>query len=189
MAHNISRSWFPKFSPLVQGKYVRAFSHHTPEHSSKQTIIDRHSGGKFVQDDMTSKVQAHEISAFVKKEWPDFPEVQCHEISARHVVVSKDVPESGIRPGGFISGPTQFAMVDLGMWYAVFGAVGFEAMALTSECSIRFTRPALGRKLWARVDINSISGRNIAMTTTVWTDNVNKPTSIAQGTYVVPRKK
>jgi hypothetical protein len=93
MALNISRNWFPKFAPLVKGEYGRAFSHHTTEHSSKQKTIDRHSGGKFEQDDMTSKVQAHEISAFVKKEWPDFPEVQCHEISARHVVVSKDVPE------------------------------------------------------------------------------------------------
>ena len=32
-------------------------------------------------------------------------------------------------------------------------------MALTSELSIRFIRPAIGQTLWARVNINAINGR------------------------------
>ena len=39
--------------------------------------------------------------------------------------------------GGFISGPTQFAMADRTMRMAVLGAKGFDEMFMTNELSIR----------------------------------------------------
>ena len=98
-----------------------------------------------------------------------------------------EVAETSIRPGGFISGPTQFSIADLALWYAVFGAVGLEAMALTSELSIRFVRPALGLFLQARADLHSVGARNIVGSVTIWTDDEDKPTAVCQGTYVLPR--
>ena len=135
-------------------------------------------------------VDADSIIAFLRKEWPQADPFQSsivvHEVSARHVVVSQQVGPSSIRPGGYISGPQQFAIADMCMWFAVFGARGFCAMALTSELSIRFTRPALGTTLWARVDVNSAGRRSVASTATVWTDDEARPTAVAQGTYVLP---
>lgn len=98
-----------------------------------------------------------------------------------------DVAPSSIRPGGFISGPTQFAMADLALWYAVFGAVGLEAMALTSELSIRFVRPAVGAVLEARADLHSVGKRNIVGSVVIHTGNPERPTAICQGTYVLPK--
>lgn len=90
--------------------------------------------------------------AFLNEQWPDHPchGLMCHEVSAQHVLVSQDVPPSSVRPGGYISGPTQFSLADLGMWFGVFGVRGFEAMAMTSELSIRYLRPATGTTLWVR---------------------------------------
>jgi hypothetical protein len=77
----------------------------------------------------------------------------------------------------------------LGMWVAVWGALDrFEPMALTSELSVRFVRPAIGHVLHAHVDISAISGRSIVSTATMWTDAKERPCSIAQGTYVIPRR-
>ena len=74
-----------------------------------------------------------------------------------------------------------------GMWVAVFGAKGFNEMAMTSELSIRFLRPASGRTLWSRVDVNSEGSRALVMTATMWTEDKAKPSSVAQGTYVMPK--
>ena len=93
-----------------------------------------------------------------------------------------------LRPGGFISGPTQFARVDAVLWYLTFGAIGrIEPMALTSELSIRFLRPAQGTVLWAKATLDVAGRRNVVGTVRVWCDDrVDKPTATAQGTYVLP---
>ena len=123
--------------------------------------------------------------------WPEqCSNVTCHEVSQRHVVLSHEVPAAAMRPGGYISGPMQFCLADLGMWCAVWGVLDrFEPMALTSELSIRFLRPAIGQALWTRVDVNSVGSRSVVSTATVWTDESSreKPCSVAQGTYVLPR--
>ena len=62
----------------------------------------------------------------------------CHEIGDGFALARRDVQESDIRPGGFVSGPTQFSLADAALWYLVFVATGrIEPMALTSELSIR----------------------------------------------------
>lgn len=127
------------------------------------------------------------IARYVREQWPGAPMADCLEVSGRHALVSREVDEASIRPGGFISGPTQFSIADLALWYACFGAIGLEAMALTSELSIRFVRPALGRELHARADLHSVGGRNVVGTVTIWTDDQSRPVSVCQGTYVRPR--
>ncbi len=127
------------------------------------------------------------VQAYVAEQWGSAPSARCVEISGRHVVTTMDVQPESIRPGGFVSGPTQFALADLALWYAVFGAVGLEAMALTSELSIRFVRPATIPLLWARADLQSVGSRNVVGSVVIWTDDPDKPTAVCQGTYVLPK--
>jgi acyl-coenzyme A thioesterase PaaI-like protein len=100
------------------------------------------------------------------------------------------VEPDSIRPGGYISGPTQFALADGVLWYLVFGATErIEPMAVTSELSIRFVRPALGNVLWARATLDSISRHKMVGSVRVWVDDrPDRPSSIAQGTYALPRQ-
>lgn len=132
-------------------------------------------------------VTAASVASYVAEQWADAPAARCLEISGRHVVAEMDVAPSSIRPGGFISGPTQFGMADLSLWFAVFGAIGLEAMALTSELSIRFVRPAIGELLRARTDLHSVGSKNIVGSVVIWTDDEAKPTAVCQGTYVRPK--
>jgi acyl-coenzyme A thioesterase PaaI-like protein len=112
----------------------------------------------------------------------------CAEVGATFAVARRDVEEAELRPGGFVSGPSQFGLADAALWYLVFGATGrVEPMALTSELSIRFLRPAQGRVLWARATLESAGRRSVVGSVHVWCDDrSDKPTATAQGTYALP---
>ena len=112
----------------------------------------------------------------------------CADVGARFAVARRVVDESELRPGGFVSGPSQFGIADAALWYLVFGAIGrVEPMALTSELSIRFLRPAQGRVLWARATLESAGRRSVVGSVHVWCDDrTDKPTATAQGTYALP---
>ena len=112
----------------------------------------------------------------------------CVELGHDFAVARRIVTEAEIRPGGFVSGPTQFALADAVLWYLVFGAIGrIEPMALTSELSIRFIRPAQGSVLWAKASLEVAGRRSVVGTVHLWCDDhEEKPTSTAQGTYALP---
>lgn len=113
---------------------------------------------------------------------------ECVDLGADFAVARRDIDENELRPGAFISGPSQFGLADAAIWYLVFGATGrIEPMALTSELSIRFLRPAQGSILWARATLDVAGRRNVVGTVRVWCDERDdRPTATAQGTYVLP---
>ena len=130
----------------------------------------------------------------------------CVELGRTVAVARREVSEAELRPGAFISGPSQFGLADAALWYLVFGATGrIEPMALTSELSIRFLRPAQGSVLWARATLAvaghyrnaflldgcslarraQLAGHREAVHGLCWCPD-GKPTATAQGTYVLP---
>ena len=136
-------------------------------------------------------VTATTVNAFMKNNWfAAAGDALCHEVSKDHALVSKLPGVADLRPGGLVSGPFQFALADIGMWFATFGAYErIEPMALTSELSIRFLRPAVvadGARVWARIDVNSVGRKTMVSTATIYTDDPTRPTAVAQGTYIVP---
>lgn len=114
---------------------------------------------------------------------------RCVELGASHAVARLEIESWSLRPGAYVSGPTQFGLADAALWYLTFGAIDrVEPMALTSELSIRYLRPAHGSVLWARASLESAGSRSIVGSVKVWCDDrEDKPSSVAQGTYVLPR--
>lgn len=113
---------------------------------------------------------------------------ECVEVGPTHALARRVIDPTALRPGAYVSGPTQFGVADAALWYLVFGAVGrVEPMALTSELSIRFLRPAQGATLWGRATLESAGRRSIVGSVRVWCDDGDdRPSSVAQGTYVLP---
>ncbi len=127
------------------------------------------------------------INATVAREFPGSANV-CLELGDGWITAEL-TPEAGsLRPGGYISGPTQFALADSALWYLAFNALGrVELMALTSELSIRFLRPAIGSVLRARATLDVAGRRNVVGTVRIWVDDRDdKATAVAQGTYAIP---
>ena len=136
---------------------------------------------------MTDSFDVETINRMLAEQFPGTGNY-CVELGADFAIAGCVVTGSSIRPGGFISGPTQFALADCALWFAAFVGLGrIEPMALTSEMSIRFLRPAQGERLSARATIESVSRRSIVGTVHVWCDDRrDRITSTAQGTYAIP---
>jgi acyl-coenzyme A thioesterase PaaI-like protein len=127
------------------------------------------------------------VNEMIEREFPGTGN-NCVEVGPQHALARRIITPVELRPGGFISGPTQFGLADAALWYLTFGAVGrIEPMALTSELSVRFLRPAIGEVLWARATLEAAGRRNVVGTVHLWTDDqADKITATAQGTYVLP---
>jgi acyl-coenzyme A thioesterase PaaI-like protein len=135
----------------------------------------------------TPELTVAAINAMVAEQFPGATG-RCLEIGDAHAIAFADVADSSIRPGGFISGPTQFSLADLALWFVSFVALGrIEPMALTSELSIRYLRPAQGARLICRADLEARSRRSVVGSCHVWVDGApDRITATAQGTYAVP---
>ena len=89
-------------------------------------------------------MNADDVNVMLAEHFPGAG-ANCVELGGTYAVASTELSELSIRPGGYVSGPTQFAIADAALWYVTFVAIGrIEPMALTSELSIRFLRPAQG---------------------------------------------
>ncbi|HSF86027.1 MAG TPA: PaaI family thioesterase [Acidimicrobiia bacterium] len=112
---------------------------------------------------------------------------RCDEIGDGYAIARWIYDEAELRPGHYISGPTMFTVADTALWFAVFSVVGIESMAVTSEMSIRFLRPAQYGDVVGRATIHSTSTRRIVGTVELWVDDrPDRLVAIAPGTYVRP---
>ncbi len=136
---------------------------------------------------MASTLTIAEINAMVTEQFPGTGN-RCIELGPDHAVAAYDVTSADIRPGGFVSGPCQFAIADCALWFLAFVGLGrIEPMALTSELSIRFLRPAVGERMICRATLEAVSRRSVVGTAHVWVDGApDRITAAAQGTYAVP---
>jgi acyl-coenzyme A thioesterase PaaI-like protein len=157
--------------------------------STESTTASTTDSTRAASDDPTATTvpQVDSVNKMVEHLFPGSNNL-CHSLGSDVAVARREIAEAELRPGAFVSGPTQFGLADAALWYLVFGATGrIEPMALTSELSIRFLRPARGTVLWAKARLEVAGRRNVVGTVSVWCDDrEHKPTAIAQGTYALP---
>ena len=95
-----------------------------------------------------------------------------------------------LRPGGTVSGPTMFALADVGVYLAILARLGPVALAVTTNCSIDFLRkPAAGRDLLAEVRLLKL-GRVLAVgDVLLYSEGEDAPVARASLTYSIPPKR
>jgi acyl-coenzyme A thioesterase PaaI-like protein len=135
----------------------------------------------------TGQLTVDAVNSMVTEQFPGSRNY-CVELGPDFAVAAYDVDDASLRPGGFVSGPTQFGLVDAAFWFVTFVALGrIEPMALTSELSIRFLRPAVGTRIICRATLEAASRRSVVGTAHVWAEErPDKITATAQGTYAIP---
>lgn len=113
-----------------------------------------------------------QLDAFVTDVFPASTAdgLTCESVSVGEATVRWPLDESQLRPGGYISGPTQFRAADLAFWYAVFTEIGLEPMAVTTHLHITFLRPAVGGDLMARCRILRVGRTRIYGEVDLWVD-------------------
>lgn len=138
---------------------------------------------------MPTDLTPDQVNAFVAEVYPSSHAggIRCVELGDRMALVRWPLDESELRPGAYISGPRMFSIADSALWYASFTVIGLEPMAVTSELSIRFLRPARDGDLVGRAVLNSVSTRRIVGTVEIWVDGApDRLVAVAQGTYARP---
>ncbi len=112
---------------------------------------------------------------------------RCESIDDGAATARWTFDETQLRPGRYISGPTMFMLADTALWFAAFSVIGIESMAVTSEMSIRFLRPAQDGDLLASASLDSVSRRRIVGTIRIWVErDPDRLVAIAQGSYAIP---
>ncbi|MEO0388911.1 MAG: PaaI family thioesterase [Pseudomonadota bacterium] len=97
--------------------------------------------------------------------------------------------EGDLRPGGTVSGPAMFMLADCAFYMVVLSALGREALAVTTNCSINFLRkPAPGR-LEAEARILKLGKTLCVGDVLIRSAGVAGPVAQASLTYSIPPRR
>ena len=126
------------------------------------------------------------VNAFVARHYPaaHAQGYRCEEISAGLTRARWQLDPGALRPGGLISGPTQFGLADLCLWYLSFTVLGLAPMAVTSDLHIVFLRPASGGDLLAEATLLRAGKTRITGAVRLHVEGApDKPVANAVGSY------
>lgn len=126
-----------------------------------------------------------EINAFLRRDF-DGSSNRCESIGAGWAVAVIDVGDGNLRPGGIISGPTQFGLCDAALYDVCLQRAGH----LADDGDERDVHPLpacrFGHGAARRADLVKVGRRAIVGNVTAWTGSSGKPVCVAQGTYMPP---
>ena len=136
-----------------------------------------------------SKVSAKEMNQFFRENFKGerggLPDITLAEPD--HIIMEAPMDESNIRPGGFISGPTQMALADHIAYAVIFTRLGITPMALTSNLNIDFLRPLQGETIHVEGKMVKL-GRSLAVISVeIRAVDSEKLSSRATVTYALPQ--
>lgn len=128
-----------------------------------------------------------EVNKFVTRVFPSVGSAyRCDAMEEKTATARWVYDETQLRPGNFISGPVQFGLADLALWYLSFTVLGLQAMAVTSDIQINFLRPATGGDLIARAELLRAGSTRISGRVMLWIEGLeDKPVAHATGSYAL----
>ena len=137
---------------------------------------------------MKLKMDIDAIDAFLKCDFPQIgDDFSIDDLRNELTKVRLNVAEHHLRPGGTVSGPSMFALADVGFYIALLARIGPVALAVTTNCSIDFMRkPTAGKDIIADVRILKL-GLSLAVgDVLMFSEGNDKPVARASLTYAIP---
>lgn len=136
---------------------------------------------------MSSKVSVAEANAFLAKA---FNNAQSRSevilMEDGHAIMRLAAGPEHLRPGGYISGPTQMTMADSVTYMAIFTRLGITPMTVTSNLNMNFLRPCIGEAVTAEARLLKL-GRTLAVAEVeIRAEGSDKVASHAIVTYSIP---
>lgn len=128
------------------------------------------------------------LQEFLHKEFPQVAEDFIVEDLAPMAATIRLKPDvRHVRPGGTLSGPSMFALADVGVYLAILAMIGPEALTVTTNASLDFMRkPAPDSDLIAKVRLLKL-GRVLAVgDVLIFSGGQEDPVARASLTYSIP---
>lgn len=139
---------------------------------------------------MELKLGIPEIRAYMEAEFPQIRgRFELLDLAPGFLKARMAVTEADLRPGGTISGPSIFALVDCAFYMATLAVVGCEALAVTTSCAIDFMRKPAPGDLVAEARVLKL-GRALSVgDVLVFSPGVDGPVARAGVTFSIPPKR
>ena len=92
-----------------------------------------------------------ELSSYLDEVFPQIVNrYRIVDLKQGYARVIQNITQENLRPGGTVSGPTIFSLVDIGMYILLLAHIGKEPLAVTTNCSIDFLKkPTMDEELFA----------------------------------------
>ncbi|WP_291204757.1 PaaI family thioesterase [Hyphomonas sp.] len=103
-------------------------------------------------------------------------------------IMRLEADETHLRPGGYISGPTQMSLADSVAYMVIMTQTGLEPMTVTSNLNINFLRPCIGAVVVAEGRMMKMGQALAVIDVDIRIEGAEKPSSHAIVTYALPRK-
>lgn len=136
---------------------------------------------------MTPILSAEAVSAFLREVFPqvDGSALTVAAVAEGTAEVRLDPDERHLRPGGTLSGPSVFGLVDYAAYVVILAHAGRQALAVTTSAHVDFlVRPAPGRLACAAELVKL--GRRLAVVDARVRDEAGTLVARASLTYSLP---
>jgi uncharacterized protein (TIGR00369 family) len=132
------------------------------------------------------KATKEELEALLVKVFPQVTQGSIVALAPGRATVRWETQDKDLRPGGTVSGPTMFGVADLAFYIATMGAIGPEAMAVTTQVSINFMRKPSPGPLIGEARILKLGRALCVGDVLIYSEGVEQPVAHASVTYSIP---
>lgn len=140
--------------------------------------------------ELTPIMEPDALNRFLEEDFPQLhTDGKVFEVTAVFSggIVMRLMPnDRHLRPGGTISGPTLFALADVGAWCAVLAHIGPVALAVTTNLNINFLRKPEPGPLTCRCKVLKLGKRLAVVEATISGEDDDDPVAHATATYSIP---
>lgn len=140
---------------------------------------------------MTVKMTVEEMQGFLTEHFPDITDnFIVEDLSHHSATVRMQINKSNLRAGNTVNGPSMFTAADVAFYIVLMAAIGPQALAVTTNCSIDFMRkPAAGQDLRAVATIHKLGSVLAVGDVMIYSVGGEKPVARAGVTYSIPPQR
>ncbi|MEM9726300.1 MAG: PaaI family thioesterase [Pseudomonadota bacterium] len=136
--------------------------------------------------DRQPQLTAEDLRGMLPEWLPEASNLRLEAVGPMTATARAIVGKDQLRPGGTVSGPTQFGLADFAFYAAVLAMIGREPMTVTTNLSLDFMRAPAPKDLIAEARILKL-GRRLAFGDVIMhSDGDPTPVSRASVTYAIP---
>lgn len=140
--------------------------------------------------ELTPVMNPEALNRFLETDFPqlhtDGKVFEVVDVSPGSIVMRLMPNERHLRPGGTVSGPTLFALADVGAYCAVLAHIGPVALAVTTSLNINFLRKPKPGPLTCTCRLLKLGKRLAVMEASIFDEDADDLVAHATATYSIP---
>jgi uncharacterized protein (TIGR00369 family) len=111
------------------------------------------------------------------------------QVENQYALLRRPVTQRDLRPGGTVSGPFMMALADAALYAAIFGTLGIEEMAVTTNLNMSFLqKPKSEAALTAECTLLKVGKTSVVGDVVIRSEGEPAPVAHAVGTFALPKK-